>query len=191
MRSHWPSFSNLLSLNDPLFIFTFCSHLMTPMMLSHLMTPILRNKILSLNGPFSTNKCWHWMTLIFTNKWPSLDMYLIFVWKEGLCFALMIESLTKWLSFSLKTEGFTKKTPFFFIVLTKWPSIIFCPHWKTPYFLYFPYFRGLVRTCPSLRYVSAPSPRVVTILFGRLVAKNRFGRRLPNCGIKQKTWAKD
>ena len=77
VRPHWPPFSNRLSLNDPLFNFHICSHLMTPIfkMLSHLMTPFFRNICW-----WKWASCSYWMTPIFTNKWPPRDMYPIFVW---------------------------------------------------------------------------------------------------------------
>ena len=157
----------------PFLFFTICSQLMSPIfkMLSHLMP--------GLNDPFEKlkcshwtcwmtffrNKCCHWMNPIFTNKWPSLDIHPIFVWKEGIYivakFCTEIESLTKWPPFFLKTEGFTKRPPSFY-----------SPHQMTPYFsstslkdsLFSllclspkdPYFRGLVCTSLSLLYVSAP-----------------------------------
>ena len=77
--------------------FTFCSHLMTPIF-----------KMLSLNDMILRNKM---LSLVFflrnaLTEWPPLDMYPIFVWKEGfivtgrLPFCTKIESLTKWPPFS-------------------------------------------------------------------------------------------
>ena len=80
VRPHWPPFSNRLSLNDPLFMF---SHLLSPN------DPHFQNAP-SLNDPLFRNiyrwkwaSCSHWMTPIFANKWPPRNMYPIFVWKEG------------------------------------------------------------------------------------------------------------
>ena len=59
VRPHWPPFSNLLSLNDPLFIFHILlspndPHFQNVLSLND---PILRNKMLSLDDPISGNKC--------------------------------------------------------------------------------------------------------------------------------------
>ena len=76
--TEWPPlyfFYILLSPND--------SHFQNVLSLKD---PILRKKnMLSPNDFFFffRSKCFHWMTPIFTNKWPPLDMYPIFVWKEG------------------------------------------------------------------------------------------------------------
>ena len=77
VRPHWPPFSNRLSLNDPLihFALTYDPHFQ---ILSTSMTPFFR-KIYR----WKWVSCSHWMTPIFTNKWPPRNMYPIFVWKEG------------------------------------------------------------------------------------------------------------
>ena len=115
---------------------------------------------------FQRNKCSYWMSPIFTNKWRPLDMYPMFVWKEGIYivakFCTELRALTKWPHFFfLKTEGFTKR-PLHFIVLTKWLPIFLLSSLKDPLFSLLclspkdPYFGGLVCTSPSLPYVSAP-----------------------------------
>ena len=82
VRPHWPPFSNLLSLNDPLFILHI---LLSPN------DPHFQNA-LSLNDPFleiypwKWGSCSHWVTPIFTDKWRPRDTNVCTEYcLEGLC----------------------------------------------------------------------------------------------------------
>ena len=166
----------------PFLFFTFCSHLMTPIfkMLSHLMTPFFRNIY-----RWKWASCSHWMTLIFTNKWPPRDMYPNFFGRRNSCyieFCTKIESLTKWPPFFFFKLKSSLKDPFFFIVLTKWPPIFLLSSLKDPLFSLFslspkdPYFGGRVRTYPSLPYVSAPPPpSTSTSILYNFLSNDRVG----------------
>ena len=120
-----PHFQNALSLNDP----------------------ILRNKMLSLSDPF------FFIEIIALTEWPTFspinDLLLIctqylfgtrnFVVAK---FCTKIKSLTKWPPFFLKTEGFTKRSfffysphqmiPHFYFVLTERPPFLFSMSPKDP-----------------------------------------------------------
>ena len=149
----------------PFLFFTFCSHLMTPIfkMLSHLMTPFFRNVYLIWAS------CSH---LIMTPFSPINDHLVICTQslKEGF-FALRLTASRNDPSFFLYTEVFTKRPPSFYSPHQMTPYCSFVLTERPPFFSLFslspkdPYFRGRVRTSPSLPYVSAPLPGQIRCLF--------------------------
>ena len=131
-----PPFQTACHGMTPFLFFTFCCHLMNPIfkMLSHLMTPFFRIFI-GENGHALTE--WHPFSLI-NDDLVICTQYLfgrrIYVVAKSK-FALRLSTSRNDPLFFFKLK-FSLKDLLLFIALTKWPPIFFCPHWKTPFFLY-------------------------------------------------------
>ena len=128
VQPHWPHFQTPVTEWPPFYFSHFAltcdPHFQNAVSLND---PILKIKMLSLNDPFflEINALTEWAPFSPINGHSLICTQYLFG-KEGFIvakFCTKIESLTKCPPFFSKNWRLHWKTPFFFIVLTKWPPI--------------------------------------------------------------------